>query len=302
MVLAWTACTAPGIASAADGPVPFVVEGAGVVAPRPAATPEDDVVRLLDGSVVRGRIAERNADGTVVMVLPTGEVRTLPAADIAQAATPSMPSGAGVAAPPRQELDLTRERLPGRVPLVLEAHGAPLDVGSTRGEVQRVLGDITYDPQCLTPCTLWARPGVVAIASGGRGRRLELYTLDVPPSGLRVVLRSASAKGRGASIALVVLGALSVAVGGLLWGLDVQLAYPHVAPPPLGASITFLGVGGLAVGVVFVALTSTGIARSAPMDAHGSSASLSHWAPRRSWFLVPAASQEAIGLAAQVNF
>lgn len=79
-------------------------------APAAAQTAHPDVVRLHDGTMLRGTISEQTAEHLVI-VLPTGEVRTYPMSAVASAGPASPP-----AAPPI---------VPAIVPAIVQAPAGP---------------------------------------------------------------------------------------------------------------------------------------------------------------------------------
>jgi hypothetical protein len=192
----------------------------------------DDIVRLRSGAMLRGRIAERSADGSAVLVLVTGEVRTLRGAEIdsvTNTATPTPPPEADLS-DPRDELPILTRPAPGRVPVVFESPREDLQVGLSGGTTRTLNAVIeTHETLCLTPCTLYVRPGMsLPYWSGGMmWNGLELFTggtfnLAVPPEGLRVRLRAGARNGYTGGFMLTAFGGALTTAAGVTFALGVM--------------------------------------------------------------------------------
>jgi hypothetical protein len=236
-------------------------------APAPLSSPPlpqrgDDVLHLQDGTLLRGQIAERRPDGTVVIVLLTREVRTVPGEQIASVSHPTPPAPPAPLVPPpapaAEEEDSLATLSPGegRVPVVFRSEGAPVEVGLFLGtsetvEWTRRVRIRYHSTLCITPCTLYARPGRFPLWTGGEGLVSDDRTLMVPQGGLRVRLHGSSYNGRQGGTILALLGGIATGVG---FGMAVVSGSSHSYSRDGGDGL--LVGGGLVIGLGLTALVS----------------------------------------------
>jgi hypothetical protein len=234
-LVALTALATTATATADDGPVR---------APREAA----DVLRLRDGSTLHGQIIERQIDGTTVIVLVTGEVRTIPGAELDTATVAALEPATEPAEVTGPVFVLRPQ--PGRVPLVLQSNGPPLSVGGeTTVRLPEMLGDgIGGAPLCTTPCTLYVRPGPVVLWSGGQDREPSTTHLEVPASGLSVRMRSVSNMAFVRAVSWVLNGSLLIIAGGAIAG------FPIITPFLSNEESLALGLGIIGGGAALITL------------------------------------------------
>jgi hypothetical protein len=287
----------------ADPPAPPHAQSkAPIVADR--LPPLTDTISFFDGRTLHGRIVEIRND-VVVILLEDGRVHTIPRSALATL-WPSFASNPAAMEqdqrPRTAERDLVRNHEEGRVPVVVESAGEPLDVGTAQLGVTEIAGDTAFEPQCLTPCVLWARPSSrVEIMSGGRSRRVSRDVVDVPVEGTRIVLRSAAPATQSFGIAFAVVGGLTLATGALLWGLNVQTTYPPTPIPALGSSLTFIGLGLVGASVALLVIARTGIERQSTPASEWIVSNRSRPA-RRPWFVSPYVTSETQGVVGGVTF
>jgi hypothetical protein len=140
-----------------------------------------DLVRLKDGSLLRGTIAELRAGDSVTIVTITGTVRTFSLRDVAYAGPArsepgvAQPNPAPVFAPPatwRASVTLTSE------PAGLAFHQV-IGVVVTSGRYGGV--GHAYGPLCVAPCRLELSPGFQELAlSYPRGLPRPTAPLNIP--------------------------------------------------------------------------------------------------------------------------
>lgn len=248
--------------------------------------PTANLLALRDGSAIRARIADLRPGQYVIVTLPEGN-RTIAWTDIVHAEGPSFPGGynAGVvygAALTVTQTGATTDYLhpePGRVPLVVESAGPPMQIGeSFTSGVGNAWGSPMSRPVgrllCTTPCTLYVWPSTFTLQSTAPGFRTNVVAIPVPQSGLRVRLRASS---RGAFY-----GGAGAAVGGgfvLLTGasfmiyaaaLDGARSSYFSTPSPTGfyvAGGVTLGIGvvGIVIGAIVMSANRSGLDSSTPL-------------------------------------
>jgi hypothetical protein len=251
-------------ASASDEPP------APVVAPSPRAG--GDLLRLHDGTLLRGQIAERRPDGTITLVLLTGEARTIPGEQIASV-TGATTSPSPPPPPPGTEQDrgpaLTREPRSGRVPLQIESTGEPLTVGMPFGPSAAQTGRML----CQTPCTVYVYPGSVAVWTGGPNMRASALTIQVPQGGYRVRLRAASVSGGIIGQYVAVLGGIGVLAGGIAFGASLEGGQLRSGTLMAAGGGALLGGGGLlALGLWLYFSNQPGAQSEGPLEPRRASA------------------------------
>jgi hypothetical protein len=239
--------------------------------PGAASSGTDDVLLLRDGSMLRGRIAERQPDGTTVILLITGEVRTVPGDQLAAPPTMALPPPPPPPAVEDEGPALSLRARPGRVPLMLESTGAPLSVGRpvSTATVVDVLGSSTLslgEPLCSAPCTLYVRPGTVTVWSGGNGLRSDVAHLQVPEGGLRARLRAGSSNAFSIGQSLTWSGGSSAVSGVLLLAL-VQSGFWPAEYGNILAGIS-LGIGAvmLGIGIPLIVANRVGVEEQGPLE------------------------------------
>jgi hypothetical protein len=242
----------------------------------------DDVLRLRDGTVLTGTIAERRPDGTTVILLLTGEVRTVPG----DAILPDAPSFvAPLAEVPLTDADTslaTLEPAPGRVPLRVRSIEGPIAVGMPLGSEERELsiaGSVTvrhYGQLCTTPCTLYVRPGTFPLWSDGPGLMKIEQEIYVPRGGLDLRLHASSIVAHGFGIALTILGGLGASVSVPLLVAETNNPYHLYFHEDTGVAIaaTVVAVSALMHigGVLLWSLTPGNIASQWPLRSSAASA------------------------------
>ncbi len=206
-------------------------------APPPAAAPPSaapDVVRLKNGGMLRGTIAESEPGQSVTIVLLTGETRKVPFADVEYAGpAASAPSAAPAPAP----ASASPAPFPGasngttqpfavvhaeeaRVDFVSAPTGESLFRRSNTAAFASDQGSFAngYEEVCTAPCNVSMPAGThtFAIAKPG-SRAIEAEPVTLPPG--NSTLSATYADKTGVRVGLVVLGALGI-VGGL--GLELS--------------------------------------------------------------------------------
>jgi hypothetical protein len=160
----WLTPTA--VTFAQSAPAPVAVHGA---AP--------DVVRLKDGSLLRGTISELLAGDSVTIVTVTGEVRKFSIADVTYAGPASAERGPPPpAAPPTPAATVT---------LLSEPEGLVFNLVTgliVEGRRGPHLGRV-YQPLCSAPCTIGLLPGVQQLALSRPGELPRTPLLVTIPSG-----------------------------------------------------------------------------------------------------------------------
>ncbi len=238
--------------------------------------------------MLRGWVAERHADGSLVFVLITRAVRSIAATDIvsttpdssdppSQLALPLAPRNDGDAATQPvddPEVEIASRPAPGRVALALRADGSPIAIGNRTGSLHTVTwgrGGTTHTetPEvtslCITPCTVFVRPGGLALGTVLYGTPMMLDLL-VPPTGASVTLHSASMAGMLGGGGLAILGGGAAVAGGAV--MAIVYAQSRYSSPPgdtLVAACATALISGVAVmigGLVLVTYSSPRIARS----------------------------------------
>jgi hypothetical protein len=245
----------------------------------------DDVLQLRDGTLLRGQIAERRPDGTTVIVLLTGEVRTIPGEEIASASTvplappppPAPPAPVSPAASflTTSSFDEIEQALrtpgPGRVPLRVESVGREQSVGIALGRVAQPglpapMATTLYREVCQTPCTLHVRPGAFALWTGGNGVASITTQVRVPHDGTRVIMRAPSAAVWKTAPYVAAVGGAMMMTGGMILGMSLTETFR--SDLGVGLGITGLAVGGVAAitGLVLLSKNPWGILRQQRLE------------------------------------
>ena len=96
--------------------------------------------------------------------------------------------------------------------LVERARAQPAqDVGVVEGAISAGYLSIGYGREvCRTPCTMYVRPGELTLHTSGPGLVAHNEALSIPPGGLAVRVRAASAWGRFGGVMLISLGAAAI--------------------------------------------------------------------------------------------
>jgi hypothetical protein len=233
--------------------------------PLPFTDEPDDLVRLRDGTRLRGRIAERRADGTLVMVLLTGETRSIPATAIEP--LPPPPPAIG----PSREDDEAPAVLvptPGRVPLLVESTGGPLQVGYGISEMVgniSLTGSVTTRRElCQTPCTLYVRDGLFRLYTGGPNRWDRTTYLMIPTTGKRVRMHAGTMAGRVGGVAMMIGGIAAIGISG--FALLLTTGHRSDGPSPAAIGGMIAGAGMLAGGIVLNVVNPIGLASHGPLE------------------------------------
>ncbi len=267
-----TVCAIARVANAqatADAPPP--PQPASVAPPNVAMTgrDDDDAVRLRDGSMVRGRIAERRPDGTLIFVLLTGETRTLPGEMIVSVGRVAGPRAAPPASNGDDTEDLTQSR-PGTLPLAVTSVGPTLRVGhstnvsGTPGTLYTPVGQAVHRDHCSTPCTLFVAPGLFRLWTGGPNIAGTTSLVDVRAGGVAVRMHAPSAATWAVSPHLLWIGPMLALAGATM------IVVARVLRPPvdalLGAGIPTAAVGlGITIGgAVWLGSSAFGIESQRP--------------------------------------
>lgn len=219
-----------------------------------------DVVRLVDGSYVRGTIVERMEGEHVVIQTVTGELRTFPMAEVAFAgARDGLPvtSTAGIPMLDGEESAPTPD-IRHVVTISAEQPGLRLYVeGHTTMSLQSERYDVgvmaSYDLVCAAPCTAELPHGLIPVwLALPDGRPLPAGSIRVE-SAMRLWLHFEDRSGeRAAGTVMLLLGG----VPGLIF-LALSLAGNGVVDPG------FLGVGiaGTAIAIGGIPLIAWGDVR-----------------------------------------
>ncbi len=262
--------------------------------PDGAASPaSEDVITLRDGTILRGHVTELRPGDHVEIVLLDGRPRTISWNDIGASSGPSFPV---------HESDRVARWLhpsPGRVPVLLDAP-RPIAVGVLRlrpaiGQSSMTFDDDEGDVSQLnvnyqsrsgvvvcpaTPCRIYARPGPLRLQASGEDVLSYSADLDVPPSGVRVALRTPNVARRRWGTLLALQGAAALVAGAVMVGIGAAQpappapVFPGEMPLPdhrgtyygIGGAIIGLGALMLVPGVVLWATNRRGIASVTPLS------------------------------------
>ncbi len=231
--------------------------------PANAPNSPDALVELRDGSVVRGWIAERRVDGSLVLVLPSREVHTVAANLIVQLTDPRSPIP--IARPVAPAVDpsalATTIATPDRVPLRVESVSEPQQVGISGGQYTETVGRTIIttdvrDPLCMTPCTLWVRPGPFSLWAGGEGIVSTHDGVVVTSRGLRVRVRRGLSVARDLGRMLMWMSIASFGVGMIVTAIGTST---RDAALPAGIALIVGGNAGIAGGVTMQYANGPGI-------------------------------------------
>ncbi len=199
-----------------------------------AAATAPDVVRLKNGGMLRGTIAESEPGQSVTIVLLTGETRKISAADVSYAgpasaapgAAPPAPAAAAPAAPPAAPAAPSGNgnvqpfavvhATEARVDFVSEPAGNSLFRRSSTASFINNNGNIPiaagYEEVCTAPCNASMPSGThtFAVAQSG-GSPIEADPIALPPG--NSTLKGTYHDNLGTRVAVIVVGVAAVAGG-----------------------------------------------------------------------------------------
>ncbi len=228
----------------------------------------DDVVVLNDGTMLRGHVAEMKPGEMVTLVLHTGQTRVIAWSQIRSTSGPSFPSESATV---DERDDNYLAPGPGKVPVRVESTGKRQDVGVVEGAISAGYLSIGYGREvCRTPCTMYVRPGELTLHTSGPGLVAHNEALSIPPGGLAVRVRAASAWGRFGGVMLISLGAAAILTGAIMMGLAPVMSSTNGDDTNtlIGGGAT-LGAGALLTsgGIVLLVKNRSGVAEEQPLPA-----------------------------------
>lgn len=171
-------------------------------------------------------------------------------ADAAEPAAVSQP------VPPKASL-LIQEVDGGHIPVTISAQ---TDESEAFPDTHRKL--------CRTPCSLNVPQGTLLMKAGGLDSGIGTRTtlLDVPPTGLGVLLRAPGPSAKGAGVALIVLGALALHIGPGLVLSGVMDGEKSADFRTTGTAVGITGLGMLIPGITLVATNKPSIELTVPLS------------------------------------
>ncbi len=251
-VSAWTvgaaAQTVPTTAGAAS---------TGVAPSTPPATPPPDVVETQDGGFLRGTIIEQVPGRSVVIMLVTGETRTIDMANVRYA-------GRDRSAAPRPPADVASTPPPLRNPqeftVSVTAQGrTDLSLHQVRGNSSMTLVGAfgmstpmdSFEPVCRIPCRFSVTRGtyMFGVSEGaGSVARAGDEPLSIGASGNLQVAYETRQGVRTAGIVLLISGIATVAVTAVAT-FAMFSSYSYGSGIALPVMLVGIGVGGIAVSI-----------------------------------------------------
>ncbi|MGZ3427648.1 MAG: hypothetical protein ACXVCV_13415 [Polyangia bacterium] len=180
--------------------------------------PTDDVIVTTDGAILRGHVSELRPGKSATIVLLDGRTRTLQWGEIAKSEGPSFPREHAARETKEEEpLDLMQPG-PGRAALTVESAGKQQRIRLHVDSGVRIngFGYSVSAEVCRTPCRVYLPPATYGIESVGEGVTSAFTIVDVGPGGAHVKLKAASSRVHGAGLALVLVGSLTAAAGGIV--------------------------------------------------------------------------------------
>ena len=249
-----------------------------------AQSPEDTIV-LRDGTVLRGHVAEMRPGEMVTIVLLTGQSRVIAWEQIARSFGPSFPGSEPQPGNVQAQDEDYKHPGPGKVPVrVQSSTERQLDVGIVEGAISAGYIALVYGQRvCLTPCTVFVRPGEVTLHTGGEGLVPVNTSLQVPPGGLDLKFKPASRWGRAGGIMLISLGGALVVAGGTMMGLaamDTTFNLDGTTSTSMntglmagGGGVLAGGIGLVVGGIVLVVKNRGGLVEERPLDPNAQPAS-----------------------------
>lgn len=239
-----------------------------------------DTVVLKNGTVLRGHVAKLVPGKLIRIQLITGEVQTLEYADVERTSGPSFPpdtvgvyAAVNIAPEPSQPW---LQPAPDRVRVDLRS------VSTTQQEVSVVTDAATgyasngvsatwirYLRLCRTPCSIYARPGELALLAGGVGIRSHAINLDVPRTGMEVTLRAPSIGKTWGGLMLSTFGIVSSLIGVIVGPIGASARtvdsngdwhhHPNVGLTAAGFTMLGLGIAMTVPGILLLRRAKGGV-------------------------------------------